>query len=170
MAGVPGDPVGRTLWSLLFACALVPIFSNQDGVNVTIHHYGTNFTFYPHPLSFADARSFCRTNHPPHGNLVTFRSAAEVSAVVGAVTVPASGFWSGLNDRAVEGDFQGVDGYSGGFANWGSAFPRDGSEGTNADCAAVFGQGSFQDEDCTTQKPFVCAAEMYDRLSQPNAF
>ena len=68
--------------------------------------------------------------------------------------------WIGLNDQAVEGEFQWANSGSSLYSNWAMGEPNNGGETGEQDCVSLLasesGSSLWDDRNCGNVKPFLC--------------
>jgi Tol biopolymer transport system component len=99
------------------------------------------------------------------GHLVVVDDAAENTFLVGAYMKSNSALWIGLNDRAVEGAFEWVDGSPVAYLNWNQGEPNDSN--ANEDCAAFWDYGTGT---LSTWNDHFCSAEWAAIIEFDNLF
>ncbi|KAK7113645.1 hypothetical protein V1264_012895 [Littorina saxatilis] len=91
-----------------------------------------------------------------NANLATITSSSENSAVARMVkSAGAYDAWVGLNDFAKEGSFHGIKSSSrASYTCWKSGQPNN--FGGNQNCAALYSNMFWHDDNCSLSKMFVC--------------
>ncbi|XP_057704866.1 ladderlectin-like [Corythoichthys intestinalis] len=115
------------------------------------------FLFVNERLRFTFAETFCNLLG---GNLASIHSSLENEVVRHVIAAKAGSFersWTGLHDRVEEGAFIWTDGTEFDFDNWANNRPRTTG---NQDCAEILSQGRWNDRNCNSRIPFVCAIEL----------
>ncbi|XP_072768346.1 C-type lectin domain family 19 member A-like [Nerophis lumbriciformis] len=113
------------------------------------------YIFQDDTRTFADAESVCNNLG---GNLASIRSYVENLAIVGLVKDGGAEFtWIGLHDAIEKGDFIWTDGTDFDFDHFALGEPDD--TGDCVDLSAA--DGTFFDEDCTLEKPYVCIRDTF---------
>ncbi|MEQ1565525.1 MAG: MopE-related protein [Myxococcota bacterium] len=113
---------------------------------------GHGYLFCPNGLDWVAALSACRAIGY---DLVALGDAGEEVWVSDtALTVSANVWWSGFNDRALEGDFVWSSGEPVSYSNWAAGEPNNSGE---EDCAQLLWSGyAWNDAACGSALPYVC--------------
>ncbi|XP_035999285.1 macrophage mannose receptor 1-like [Fundulus heteroclitus] len=115
-----------------------PACSDGTGLNVT-------FVRIDLTLNWTEAQKYCRKHHT---DLVTIRDDSENQKVNALVPVGAD-VWIGLYRTTWEW----ADKSNSSFRNWKSGEPNNVRE---KNCAAVGESGTWEDDNCAVEKPFIC--------------
>merc|ERR1711998_731875 len=119
-------------------------------------HYVTDLEYhlFAEKMSWTDAEAVCQQYD--YGHLATvidvdfqdlFVSMMDSMSVDGGV-------WIGYTDEIVEGEWKWIDGSGSVYTNWAEGEPND--SGDNEDCGQMYFDGSWNDNDCSTQLAFIC--------------
>ncbi|HJL19765.1 MAG TPA: C-type lectin domain-containing protein [Sandaracinaceae bacterium LLY-WYZ-13_1] len=73
-----------------------------------------------------------------------------------AGSVAGGSWWIGANDRDDEDTWVWADGTGVGWTSWGSDEPNNGGIGTQEDCVELYASGSWNDQECDSDRRFVC--------------
>ena len=104
---------------------------------------------------WTDARDFCETLD---ASLVTIDDAPENAFVREQADAAGAGdWWTGLNDRGDEGEWEWVSGSSAAYRNWGGGEPNNIG---NEDCASIRPDGRWNDSNCNNSLRFACEASL----------
>ncbi|XP_072020213.1 macrophage mannose receptor 1-like [Amphiura filiformis] len=104
--------------------------------------------------SMQEARTRCRTLG---GDLVSIHNKAENDFVLNTVKSAglSSPIWTGLNDLTLQSSFDWTDGSEVDFTWWNTGEPNNyGDKGE--DCVEMYGNGAWNDQDCSDRVPSVC--------------
>ncbi|XP_051788958.1 macrophage mannose receptor 1-like isoform X4 [Erpetoichthys calabaricus] len=157
-----GDPLTFTNWKREFFCAVLqsdgywndsdcsqkkPFMCYNETNNISERYSWINLY-----MTWNKAQQYCRVNYT---DLVSIRNESENMEIM--KKAQSNPFWIGLfNDP-----WKWSDGGQSKFKKWSNQEPNNWS--LNEECVEIWPNGTWNDADCSLQKPFICSQSLVDK-------
>ncbi|XP_039623895.1 macrophage mannose receptor 1-like [Polypterus senegalus] len=157
-----GEPVAYTNWKREFFCAVLqsdgswndsvcgeeyPFMCFKETSNISERYSWINLY-----MTWNKAQQYCRVNYT---DLVSIRDESEKMEIMNKAQ--SNPFWIGLfNDP-----WKWSDGGQSKFKKWSNQEPNKWS--LNEECVEIWPNGTWNDADCSLQKPFICSQSLADK-------
>ncbi|XP_039626096.1 macrophage mannose receptor 1-like [Polypterus senegalus] len=157
-----GEPLAYTNWKREFFCAVLqsdgswndkvcgeenPFMCFKETSNIS-----ERFSWINLKMTWNKAQQYCRVNYK---DLVSIRNESENMEIM--KKAKSSPFWIGLfNDP-----WKWSDGGQLIFKKWSNQEPNNWS--LNEECMEIWPNGTWNDADCSLQKPFICSQSLVDK-------
>ena len=123
-----------------------------------------SFVYVSSSKSWSDARAYCRANYYDLASIHSASENAEVDALC------SGRCWIGGSDAAREDTWTWSDGTVWDYENWDSGEPNDSWYTYGEDHLEMYSDGTWNDDDDSVKKPFVCSATSSRSTGSANKF